>query len=125
MSVQTQIDRINAEVTSQTSLISQIQTALEGKAAGGGGASVETLKGTFSITMKDPITYTCVYTTVVNGVPSMGTASASYKNPATVTAVRNTILYVAVRAYASSGATPLDAYMTAFSLDEDGFEIII
>lgn len=37
MGVQTQIDRITAAVSSQESLISQIVTALEGKAAGGGG----------------------------------------------------------------------------------------
>ena len=44
MSVSSEIDRIESEVTSQTSLISQIATALEGKAAGGdsGGGSVKT-----------------------------------------------------------------------------------
>lgn len=41
--VQTQIDRINGEVSAQASLISQIASALEGKAAGGGGVSLDVI----------------------------------------------------------------------------------
>lgn len=60
MSVQTQIDRISGEVTSQTDLIAQISTALDGKAAGSGG-SVETCTVAISGYMLNAIT-TTVYT---------------------------------------------------------------
>lgn len=42
MSVQTEINRISTAVSDQADLIAQIQTALEGKAAGGGGVSLPT-----------------------------------------------------------------------------------
>lgn len=53
MSVQSEINRINSEVSDQAALISQIKTALVGKVAGGGsssggGGSVETCSVTIS-----------------------------------------------------------------------------
>ena len=41
MSIQGEIDRINNEVSTQTNLIKQIQTALQNKAAGGSGSGIE------------------------------------------------------------------------------------
>lgn len=41
MSIQSEITRINGEVTSQANLISQIKTALQGKAINGGGSGGE------------------------------------------------------------------------------------
>lgn len=41
MSIQSEINRINTEVSTQKSLISQIKQALQGKVSGGGGGSTE------------------------------------------------------------------------------------
>ena len=50
--VQTQIDRINGEVSAQKALISQIATALEGKAGGGGELKSATGTKSFSAIAK-------------------------------------------------------------------------
>lgn len=51
MSVQTQIERISGAVGEQKSLISQIKTALHGKAAGSGGDGLPTQEKTVEITV--------------------------------------------------------------------------
>lgn len=64
MSVQSEINRINTAVTGQADLIAQIQTALEGK-AGGGGGSVETC--TVTITSDSGSVGGFLFTTYSNG----------------------------------------------------------
>ena len=49
MSVQSEIARINGVVSEQNSLIQQIKTALEGKAAGGSNVKVSLENGVLSI----------------------------------------------------------------------------
>ena len=50
MSVQTEIDRINGEVSDQTDLIRQIKNTLAGKAAGsGGGGGIPYTTGSFTL----------------------------------------------------------------------------
>lgn len=67
MSVQSQISRIEGEVSGQTTLIQQIKTALEGKTAGGGGGGGITVPDTITagdtpVLVSTTMSHTCTST---------------------------------------------------------------
>lgn len=63
MSVQTEINRINGEVSSQATKLAELKTILQGKASGGGGGSGSTPLQRCSVSIDNPyITDYVLYT---------------------------------------------------------------
>ena len=99
MSVQTEINRINTAVNSQTTLLDQALALIEGKAAGGGGGgSVELCTVSMSVNAG-----TFYYTTLENGVIAHKsvTKTASYST-FSISVVKNSIVAMSFTNYPQS-----------------------
>jgi uncharacterized phage infection (PIP) family protein YhgE len=95
----------NAEVNSQTDLIAQIQSALQGKAAGSGGGTIETVTGKITY-LETPDSGTSVYYIDENGELASLTEKSGVIN-----VMKGSILYVmamsSVCNLTSGGATKI------------------
>lgn len=117
MSVNTEINRITNEVATQKSLIEQITTALDGKAAGGGGASIETCNVSITNTRFNmPImTYTALIDGVIQTVVLEDIASGTTTN---IECIKGTKVIVSETKYAYQSGLMITTITGSITFDK-------
>lgn len=133
MSIQSEITRINSGVSEQESLINQIKTALEGKAAGGGGGVTnETCEVTISGSDSNYSPANVAYTSVDDSGKIIGVNQTVSTSSVTVTCVKGSTLAVKFKrslnvtnAFTNVSLLFYTSPLAVFKLDDNATKVTI